>query len=57
MPVHTHPYYQALGFAPGQFPQAESYYAEAISIPLYAGMSDADQRRVVQELTNALVDQ
>ncbi|MEJ6747076.1 MAG: UDP-4-amino-4,6-dideoxy-N-acetyl-beta-L-altrosamine transaminase [Yoonia sp.] len=57
IPVHTHPYYQALGFAPGQFPQAESYYAEAISIPLYAGMSDADQRRVVQELTNALVDQ
>ena len=57
IPVHTHPYYQALGFAPGQFPQAESYYAEAISIPLYAGLSDADQRRVVQELTNALVDQ
>jgi UDP-4-amino-4,6-dideoxy-N-acetyl-beta-L-altrosamine transaminase len=57
IPVHTHPYYQAMGFAPGQFPQAESYYAEAISIPLYAGLSDADQRRVVQELTNALVDQ
>jgi dTDP-4-amino-4,6-dideoxygalactose transaminase len=45
-----------MGFAPGQFPQAESYYAEAISIPLYAGLSDADQRRVVQELTNALAD-
>lgn len=57
IPVHTHPYYQAMGFAPGQFPQAESYYAEAISIPLYAGLSDADQRRVVQELTNALADQ
>lgn len=57
IPIHTQPYYQAMGFAHGQFPQAESYYAEAISIPLYAGMSDTDQERVVQELTNALADQ
>lgn len=57
IPVHTQPYYQAMGFAAGQFPHAESYYAEAISIPLYPGLSDSDQKRVVQELTNALADQ
>ena len=33
IPVHTHPYYQDMGFTLGQFPHAESYYAEAISIP------------------------
>lgn len=54
IPVHTQPYYRAMGFTPGQFPQAEAYYAEAISIPLYAGLSDADQDRVVDALRRAL---
>ena len=54
IPVHTQPYYRAMGFAPGQFPQSEAYYAEAISIPLYAGLSDADQDRVVAALGRAL---
>ncbi|WP_417258099.1 UDP-4-amino-4,6-dideoxy-N-acetyl-beta-L-altrosamine transaminase [Celeribacter sp.] len=54
IPVHTQPYYRAMGFAEGQFPNAEAYYAEAISIPLYAGLSDADQDRVVAELAKAL---
>jgi dTDP-4-amino-4,6-dideoxygalactose transaminase len=43
-----------MGFRPGQFPQAEAYYAEAISIPLYAGLTDADQDRVVLALERAL---
>jgi dTDP-4-amino-4,6-dideoxygalactose transaminase len=54
IPVHTQPYYRAMGFAPGQFPQAEAYYAEAISIPLYAGLTDADQDRVGAALRRAL---
>ncbi|MBL9051079.1 MAG: UDP-4-amino-4,6-dideoxy-N-acetyl-beta-L-altrosamine transaminase [Tabrizicola sp.] len=54
IPVHTQPHYQSMGFRPGQFPQAEAYYAEAISIPLYAGLSDADQDRVVAALERAL---
>lgn len=54
IPVHTQPFYRALGFAPGQFPHAEAYYAEAISIPLYAGLTDADQDRVVAALERAL---
>jgi dTDP-4-amino-4,6-dideoxygalactose transaminase len=48
--VHLHPYYRRLGFAPGDFPKAEQYYREAISLPLYAGLSDAAQDRVVAEL-------
>ena len=54
IPIHTQPFYQAMELDYGQFPEAESYYAEAISIPLYAGMSDEDQRRVVMVLTQAL---
>ncbi len=54
IPVHLQPYYQRLGFRAGDFPQAEAYYAEAISIPLYAGLTDADQDQVVAALERAL---
>jgi UDP-4-amino-4,6-dideoxy-N-acetyl-beta-L-altrosamine transaminase len=50
IPVHLHPYYRRLGFVPGDFPKAEQYYREAISLPLYADLSDAAQDRVVAEL-------
>lgn len=50
IPVHLHPYYRRLGFAPGDFPKAEQYYREAISLPMYAGLSDVAQDRVVTEL-------
>jgi len=54
IPVHTQPYYQALGFAPGDFSVAEAYYAQAISLPLYADLTDEQQDRVVQVLAEAL---
>ena len=54
IPVHTQPYYQAMGFAVGDFPQAERYYAEAISLPLYPGLSEADQDYVISSLREAL---
>lgn len=54
IPVHLQPYYRALGFAPGDFPEAERYYGEAISLPLYAGLTDAEQDQVVGALHAAL---
>ncbi len=54
IPVHTQPFYRAMGFAPGMFPASEAYYASAISIPVYYGMTDADQDRVVEVLAGAL---
>ena len=47
IPVHTQPYFRALGFRYGDFPNAEAYYDSAISLPLYFGMSDEDQDRIV----------
>jgi UDP-4-amino-4,6-dideoxy-N-acetyl-beta-L-altrosamine transaminase len=43
IPVHTQPYYQRMGFAWGDFPQAEQYYREAITLPLYPGLTEAHQ--------------
>lgn len=54
IPVHTQPYYQALGFKIGDFPQSEDYYSRAISIPLYATMTDEDQAQVVATLEQVL---
>jgi UDP-4-amino-4,6-dideoxy-N-acetyl-beta-L-altrosamine transaminase len=47
IPVHTQPYYQKLGFNWGDYPQAEQYYREAISLPLYYGLTQEEQDRVV----------
>jgi len=54
IPVHLQPYYRALGFAPGDFPEAERYYTEAISIPLYPAMTEAMQDEVVGALAAEL---
>ncbi|PXY00349.1 UDP-4-amino-4,6-dideoxy-N-acetyl-beta-L-altrosamine transaminase [Halomonas sp. LBP4] len=54
IPVHTQPYYQELGFRPGDFPEAQRYYAEAISLPLYPTMSETQQDQVVTALHQAL---
>lgn len=54
IPVHLQPYYRDLGFREGDFPAAEDYYSRAISIPLHAGLSDAEQDQVVAALKRAL---
>lgn len=54
MPVHLQPYYRALGFTAGQYPQAEAHGEEAITLPLYAAMSDRQQDQVVTLLRTIL---
>lgn len=54
IPVHTQPYYQQMGFKAGDFPQAEQYYAEAISLPMFQTMTDAQQDDVVAAVNKAV---
>jgi UDP-4-amino-4,6-dideoxy-N-acetyl-beta-L-altrosamine transaminase len=54
MPVYRHPYYAELGFPPGYCPEAEQYYREAISLPMYPTLSEAEQDYVVNSLRSAL---
>lgn len=56
IPVHTQPYYQRLGFKLGDFPEAEQYYQQAISLPMFHGMTDAQQDKVVAVLTKLLLE-
>ena len=54
IPVHTQPYYQDMGFKAGQFPEAESYYSEAISIPMHPLLTEHEQDYVVAALVDIL---
>ena len=54
IPVHTQPYYQAMGFAKGDFPVAEQYYREAISIPMFHGMTYDQQTQVIDTVKSVL---
>jgi UDP-4-amino-4,6-dideoxy-N-acetyl-beta-L-altrosamine transaminase len=53
-PVHLQPYYRRLGFTEGDFPEAEAYARNAISLPLYPGLQELEQARVVQVLASLL---
>ena len=53
-PVHTQPYYQQLGFRRGDFPVSEWYYDRALSIPLYFGLDEEKQDRVIAALKGCL---
>ena len=54
IPVHMHPYYQSKGFKFGDFPEAEKYYSEAISIPIFYGLKNNEQDRVVNAITEVI---
>ena len=50
IPVHTQPYYRQFGFSPGDFPAAEQYYARAISLPMYAALTDEEQEYIISAM-------
>jgi len=53
IPVYRQPYYQQLGFRSGYCPQAERYYAEAMTLPLFPAMTVGQQQSVVGALAGA----
>lgn len=54
IPVHTQPFYQRMGFKVGDFPYAETYYSEAISLPMFQSMTCEQQDQVVAALYKVL---
>ena len=54
IPIHLQPYYQALGFKEGQFPEAERYYSEALSLPIFPDLSDTDLSFVIDQVLAAI---
>jgi dTDP-4-amino-4,6-dideoxygalactose transaminase len=54
IPVHTQPHYQRMGFKPADFPESQSYYAQAISLPMYQTLTEEQQDRLVAVLKAVL---
>ncbi|WP_028834548.1 MULTISPECIES: UDP-4-amino-4,6-dideoxy-N-acetyl-beta-L-altrosamine transaminase [unclassified Pseudoalteromonas] len=54
IPVHLQPYYQKLGFKLGDFPCAENYYSNAISLPMFPTMTNEQQEQVKAVLERIL---
>jgi UDP-4-amino-4,6-dideoxy-N-acetyl-beta-L-altrosamine transaminase len=55
LPVHCQPYYQALGFRRGSCPEAEAHGDTAITLPLFPGMSDEEQDRVIAAVREVIL--
>jgi UDP-4-amino-4,6-dideoxy-N-acetyl-beta-L-altrosamine transaminase len=54
IPVHTQPYYRRFGFKTGDYPEAERYYQEAITLPLFPSLSEESQSEVIRRLSTLL---
>ncbi|MFT6910662.1 MAG: UDP-4-amino-4,6-dideoxy-N-acetyl-beta-L-altrosamine transaminase [Oleiphilaceae bacterium] len=54
IPIHLHPYYQKLGFKQADFPIAENFYENALTLPLFPSLSDEQQNIVIDVLHEVL---
>jgi UDP-4-amino-4,6-dideoxy-N-acetyl-beta-L-altrosamine transaminase len=54
IPVYLHPYYQNMGFRRGYCPEAEAFYREALSLPIYPSLTIQQQEKVISSLSNIL---
>lgn len=54
IPVHLHPYYLSMGFKDGDFPAAENYYKNALTIPMYPNLTESQQEYVVEMLKKCM---
>jgi UDP-4-amino-4,6-dideoxy-N-acetyl-beta-L-altrosamine transaminase len=57
IPIYRQPYFAKMGFDPKTFPNAERYYQQAFSVPMYADLTETDQNTVISSLLNALSTQ
>lgn len=52
IPIHVQPYYQQQGFQHGDYPNAECYYQQSISIPLHINLSESQQLYIINTIKN-----
>jgi dTDP-4-amino-4,6-dideoxygalactose transaminase len=54
IPVHRHPYYEKLGFTERDFPESEKFHREAISLPMYPGLTERSQDNIFRIMLDSL---
>jgi len=54
IPIHIQPYYQRMGFKLGDYPEAERYYNDAVSLPMFQTLTETQQDEIVATLGKVL---
>jgi dTDP-4-amino-4,6-dideoxygalactose transaminase len=54
IPIYKHPFYEKMGYDETLFPESESYYSEAISIPMYSSLTISDQDIIIEKIKKPL---
>jgi len=54
IPVPLHPYYKERGFSLSDYPETESYYRQALTLPLYYGLTEEEQELVIKSVHSLL---
>ncbi len=55
IPIHSHPYFKKLGFKEKKFPIMNKYFNKCLSLPIHAGLTFKDQKKIIKILKNYLV--
>lgn len=55
IPIHLQPYYKNMGFKEGDFPEAEKYYSESITLPMFPQLREDQQHQISEALASALI--
>ena len=54
IPVHRQPFYEKLGFKLGDFPEAERFHREVLTLPMFPDLSTVEQNKVIKVLVESL---
>ncbi len=55
IPIHTQPFYQERGFRQGDFPESESYYQEALTLPLFTDLTEEQVDFISHKISDILL--
>lgn len=52
IPVHSLPYYRAIGYSEADLDNSENYYSKCISLPMYPSLTDKEQKFVIEKVVS-----
>jgi len=54
IPVYRQPYYERMGFIPSDYPESEKYYSQAVSLPIFPGLTEMQQEYIANAVNKSL---
>ena len=54
IPIYRQPYYERMGFTPSEYPESEKYYSQAVSLPIFPGLTEMQQEYIANAVHKSL---